>query len=86
MPWTTRTPPAHGEARAQMPKRVGKTNKLRGRPRKKDVPRDQAERTWAWFHRQSRRVVGRWERLAAGFIAWLARALIHRWVQRFIMG
>ena len=35
--------------RAQIPKRVWKTKKNRGRPIKKVVPRFQAERTFAWF-------------------------------------
>jgi Transposase DDE domain len=72
--------------RAQIPKRVWKTKKSRGRPIKKDVPRDQAERTFAWFQRKYRRVVVRWERLAACFNAFLALALIHMWVHRLIVG
>src|SRR5262245_38831323 len=38
--------------RPQIPKRVGKTTKPRGRPMKKDIPRFQAEWTFAWFQRQ----------------------------------
>jgi IS5 family transposase len=72
--------------RAQIPKRVWKTKKLRGRPMKKDVPRYQAERTFAWFQRKYRRLVVRWERLAACFIAFLALALLHMWVHRLIVG
>jgi IS5 family transposase len=53
--------------RPQIPKRVWKTKKPRGRPLKKDVPRFQAERTCAWFQRKYRRLVVRWERLAACF-------------------
>src|SRR5215467_14280609 len=37
--------------RAQLPKRVWKTKKTRGRPIKQVVPRFQAERTFAWFQR-----------------------------------
>ena len=41
--------------RAQIPKRVWKTKKHRGRPSKKAVPRFQAERTFAWFQKKYRR-------------------------------
>ena len=51
--------------RAQLPKRVWKTKKNRGRPIKKVVPRCQAERTFAWFQKKYRRLVVRWERIAA---------------------
>jgi len=40
-----------------------------GRPIKKVVPRFQAERTLAWFQKTYRRLVVRWERLAACFDA-----------------
>jgi hypothetical protein len=43
--------------RPQIPTRIGKTKKPRGRPIKKDVPRFQAERTLAWFQRKYRRLV-----------------------------
>jgi transposase len=72
--------------RAQLPKRVWKTKKPRGRPIKKVVPRFQAERTFAWFQKKSRRLVVRWERLAACFEAFLAVATIHIWSQRLIVG
>jgi hypothetical protein len=72
--------------RAQLPKRVWKTKKQRGRPRKKVVPRFQAERTFAWFQKQERRVVVRWERMAACFEACLAIATIHIWISRLIVG
>jgi hypothetical protein len=61
----------------QILKRVWKHRKPRGRPMKKDVSRDQAERTSAWFQRKSRRLVVRWERLAACVNAFLAIALRH---------
>src|SRR5918911_1866230 len=38
--------------RAQLPKRVWKTKKTRGRPIKQVVPRFQAERTFAWFQKK----------------------------------
>jgi transposase len=72
--------------RPQIPKRVWKTKKPRGRPIKQDVPRFQAERTFAWFQRKYRRLVVRWERLAACFNALLARAMIHIWMHRLIVG
>jgi transposase len=72
--------------RPQIPKRVWKTKKPRGRPLKKDVPRFQAERTFAWFQRKYRRLVVRWERLAACFNAFLTIAVIHMWVHKSIVG
>jgi hypothetical protein len=72
--------------RPQIPKRVWKGRKPRGRPIKADVPRYQAERMFAWFQRKYRRVVVRWERLAACFNAFLAIALMHIWVRRLIVG
>jgi hypothetical protein len=72
--------------RPQIPKRVWKRRKPRGRPIKQDVPRYQAERTFAWFQRKYRRLVVRWERLAVCFNAFLAMALIHIWVHRLIVG
>ena len=72
--------------RAQMPKRVWKTKKHRGRPIKKVVPRFQAERTFAWFQKKYRRLVVRWERIAACFEAFLTIATVHIWMQRLIVG
>jgi Transposase DDE domain len=72
--------------RPQSPKRLWKSRKPRGRPIKTDVPRDQAERTFAWFQRKYRRLVVRWERLAACFNAFLAVAMIHMWVHKLIVG
>src|SRR5207237_7573537 len=66
--------------RAQFPKRVWQTKKNRGRPIKKVVPRCQAERTFAWFQKKYRRLVVRWERIAACFEAFLAIATIHIWI------
>jgi hypothetical protein len=63
--------------RPQIPKRVWKRHQPRGRPIKKDAPRYQAERTFAWFQRKYRRLVVRWELLAACFNAFLAMAMIH---------
>jgi hypothetical protein len=72
--------------RAQIPTRVWKTKNTRGRPLKKTVPRFQAERTFAWFQKKYRRLVARWERMAACFDAFLAIACIHLWVHRLIVG
>ena len=72
--------------RAQIPKRVWKTEKSRGRPIKMAVPRFQAERTFAWFQKKYRRLVVRWERLAACSNASLAMAMIHMWLHRLIVG
>jgi Transposase DDE domain len=57
--------------RPQIPKRGWKSRKPRGRPINTDVPGDQVERTFAWFQRKYRRLVVRWERLAACFNAYL---------------
>jgi transposase len=72
--------------RPQIPKRVWKSRKPRGRPIKREVPRFQAERTFAWFQRKYRRLAVRWERLAACFTAFLTMAVIHMWVQKLIVG
>jgi len=72
--------------RAQFPKRVWKTKKNRGRPIKKVVSRFPAERTFAWCQKKYRRLVVRWECIAACFEAFLAIATIHIWIHRFIVG
>jgi IS5 family transposase len=72
--------------RPRIPKRVWKSHKPRRRPIKQEVPRYQAERTFAWFQRKYRRLVVRWERLPACFNAFLAIAMIHIWVHRLIVG
>jgi Transposase DDE domain len=72
--------------RPQLPKRRWQTKTSRGRPIKKDVPRDQVERTFAWFQRKYRRLVVRWERRAACFNASLVIAMSHLWVHKLIVG
>jgi Transposase DDE domain len=72
--------------RAQLPKRVWKSRKPRGRPLKMEVPRFQAERTFAWFQKKYRRLVVRWERRSVYFTAFLAMAIIHIWIQKLIVG
>ena len=72
--------------RAQVPKRVWKTKKPRGRPIKQLVPRFQAERTVAWFQKKYRRLVARWERLTSCFEAFLTLAAIYIWMHRLLVG
>src|SRR6266540_3178864 len=72
--------------RPQILKRVWKSKPPRGRPIKQDVPRFQAERTFAWFQKKYRRLVVRWERLALCFAAFLVIATIHIWIHRLIVG
>jgi hypothetical protein len=73
-------------SRAQRPQRVWKTTQRRGRALTTEVPRCQAERTFAGFQKKSRRFVVRWERLALCFTAFLVIATMHIWVQRLIVG
>ena len=72
--------------RPQIPKRVWNNRKPRRHPIKGVVSRFQAERTFPWFQRKYRRLVVRWERLAAGFNAFLSMAMRHMWVHRLIVG
>ncbi len=72
--------------RPQIPTRVWTSRKPRGRPINKAVPRFQVERTFAWFQRKYRRLVVRWERIAACFNAFLAMTMIHMWVHKLIVG
>ncbi len=71
--------------RPQLPKRVWKNRKNRGRPIKISVPRFQQERCFAWFQRKYRRLVARWERIAACFNAFLSLATIHIWIHRILL-
>lgn len=71
--------------RPQIPKRIWKTKKHRGRPIKISVPRYQQERCFAWFQRKYRRLVVRWERLKGCFDAFISIATIHIWVQRILL-
>jgi hypothetical protein len=64
----------------------GYDSKPRGRPLKLEVPRFQAERTFAWFQKKYRRLVVRWERRSVYFNAFLAIAIIHIWIQKLIVG
>jgi hypothetical protein len=50
------------------------------------IPRFQAERPFAWFQNQYRRLVVRWERLSVCFNAFLASAIIQMWIQKLIVG
>jgi hypothetical protein len=71
--------------RPQIPKRVWKTKKNRGRPIKMSVPRYQQERCFAWFQRKYRRLVVRWERKKLYFDALINIATIHIWIQRILL-
>jgi IS5 family transposase len=71
--------------RPQIPKRVWKTKKNKGRPIKISVPRFQQERCFAWFQRKYRRLAVRWERRKVYFDAFIDLATIHLWVQRILL-
>ena len=72
--------------RPQIPKRVWKTKKNRGRPIKVSVPRFRTrERCFAWFQRKYRRLVVRWERQKVYFDAFINIATIHIWIQRILL-
>lgn len=71
--------------RPQFPKRNWKTKKNLGRPIKISAPRFQQERCFAWFQRKYRRLVVRWERIAACFNAFLCLATIHIWINRILL-
>jgi hypothetical protein len=66
--------------RPQLPTRLWKRRKPRGRPVLQEGPRDQAERPCAWLQRPYRRRAVRWARLAICFTAFLAMAMVHLWV------
>ncbi|MDE5073979.1 MAG: hypothetical protein O4806_19830, partial [Trichodesmium sp. St5_bin8] len=71
--------------RPQLPKRLWKGKKKPGRAIKISVPRFQQERCLAWYQRKYRRLVVRWERISAGFDAFLALATIHIWINRILL-
>ena len=71
--------------RPQLPKRVWKTKKNRGRPIKISVPRFQQERCFAWYQRKYRRLAVRWERQKSNFDAFLSLATIHIWIARILL-
>lgn len=71
--------------RPQIPKRVWKTKKNRGRPIKISVPRFQQERCFAWDQRKYRRLVVRWERQKVYFGAFLDLATIHIWINKILL-
>jgi transposase len=73
-------------SRAPLPKRAWQSKTNRGRPITKVVPRFQVERPFAWFQQQDRRLVVRWERIAACFEAFLAIATIPIWIGKLIVG
>jgi hypothetical protein len=71
--------------RPQIPKRVWKTKKSRGRPIKISVPRFQQERCFAWYQRKYRRLVVRWERQKVYFDAFIDLATIHIWINKILL-
>ena len=71
--------------RPQIPKRVWKNPKNKGRPIKISAPRYQQERCFAWYQRKYRRLVVRWERQTVYFDAFIDLATIHIWIQRFLL-
>lgn len=71
--------------RPQIPKRVWKTKKNKGRPIKISVPRFQQERCFAWYQRKYRRLVVRWERQTVYFDSFIDLATIHIWIQRILL-
>lgn len=71
--------------RPQLPKRIYKTKKNRGRPIKISVPRFQQERCFAWYQRKYRRLVVRWERQKINFDAFLSLATVHIWINKILL-
>lgn len=71
--------------RPQLPKRVWKNQKKRGRPIKVSVPRYQQERCFAWYQRKYRRLVVRWERQKTNFDALLSLGTIHIWMNKILL-
>ena len=71
--------------RPQLPKRIYKTKKNRGRPIKISVPRFQQERCFAWYQRKYRRLVVRWERQKINFDAFLSLATVHIWIHKILL-
>lgn len=70
----------------EIPKRIWKTRKTRGRPAIKTVPRYKVERTFSWFQRKYRRLNIRWKRKAENFSAFLNLRIIHMWITKLIQG
>jgi IS5 family transposase len=71
--------------RPQLPKRIYKNKKKRGRPIKISVPRFQQERCFAWYQRKYRRLVVRWERQKNSFDAFLSLATVHIWINKILL-
>ncbi|WP_372478272.1 hypothetical protein [Nostoc mirabile] len=71
--------------RPQIPKRVWKTKKNRGRPIKISVPRFQQEQCFAWYQRKYRRLVVIGERQKVYFDAFIDLATIHIWINKILL-
>jgi transposase len=70
----------------EIPKRIWKNKKTRGRPLIKTIPRYKVERTFSWFQRKYRRLSTRWERISQNFSAFLNLSVIHMWANKLIQG
>ena len=71
--------------RPQIPKRVWKNRKNKGRPINIAVPRFQQERCFAWYQRKYRRLVVRWERQSIYFNSLIDLATIHIWIHKILL-
>ncbi len=71
--------------RPQIPKRVWKNRKNKGRPIKISAPRYQQERCFAWYQRKYRRLAVRWERQTVYFDAFIDLATIHIWINKILL-
>lgn len=71
--------------RPQIPKRIWKTKKHRGRPIKISLPRYQQERCFASGKRKYRHLVVRWEPKKLYFDALINIATIHVWIQIILL-
>ncbi|WP_206759159.1 IS4/IS5 family transposase [Nostoc flagelliforme] len=71
--------------RPQLPKRIWKIKKNRGRPIKISVPPFQQECCFAWYQKKYRCLVVQWERISDCFNAFLSLATIHIWINRILL-
>ena len=72
--------------RPQLPKRVWKNKKHRGRPIKISVPRFRTESVaLRGLQRKYRRLVVRWERQKSNFDGFLSLATIHIWINPILL-
>ena len=69
----------------QIPKRVWKNRKNKGRPIKISAPRYQQERCFACYQHKYRHLVVRWGRQTVYFDPFIDLATINIWIQRFLL-